>query len=316
MFQVRTGRMYRRFGLYNERLDQIPTFMGIEPPELFDTDHLFLSRTTDFMVHGEKALSKGKLTYALTTGNGEGGPILKATPLGFDGRFESDELQLIVGTSGYFSSMGSTKSASTVGFASGSPNGGILPWMDEDKFNVLGGFVEKKIGSVIIQSEYWTSTHNATRNATNTLSLINNAGINDFQRTNFLGSNASKDDASLTTDDIVTDVTYTSQTFYIRVAYNIETSKGQIVPYFFYDWMSNPETIQSKSWGGDNEAGLADDGKFSKPSIGVVFRPAPEVAIKLDGSMHIQQYNGETTSYPEVRLDFSFAFDALKAIIK
>jgi hypothetical protein len=72
--------------------------------------------------------------------------------------------------------------------------------------------------------------------------------------------------------------------------------------------MSHPESIQNKTYGGDDEAGLADDGIFWKPSAGVVFRPLPNVAIKLDGSYHIQEYNGKKVSYPELRLDFSFAF--------
>lgn len=33
---VRAGKLYRKFGLYNEKLDAVPTYMGIEPPELFD----------------------------------------------------------------------------------------------------------------------------------------------------------------------------------------------------------------------------------------------------------------------------------------
>jgi hypothetical protein len=74
LFQIRAGKMYRRFGLYNEKLDQIPTFIGIEPPELFDNDHLFLERTTNFMVHGAYELFKSKVSYALSTDNGEGGP--------------------------------------------------------------------------------------------------------------------------------------------------------------------------------------------------------------------------------------------------
>lgn len=59
---------------------------------------------------------------------------------------------------------------------------------------------------------------------------------------------------------------------------------------------------------GDNEAGYADDGEFLKPSLGVVYKPDPAVAIKLDGSTHIQKFNGKTESYPEVRLDVSCAF--------
>ncbi|WPP52287.1 hypothetical protein [Catalinimonas niigatensis] len=74
LFQIRAGKMYRRFGLYNEKLDQIPTFIGIEPPELFDNDHLFLERTTNFMVHGAYDFLNGKASYALSTDNGEDGP--------------------------------------------------------------------------------------------------------------------------------------------------------------------------------------------------------------------------------------------------
>jgi hypothetical protein len=72
--------------------------------------------------------------------------------------------------------------------------------------------------------------------------------------------------------------------------------------------MSHPENIQNKQYGGDDEAGLADDGKFLKPSVGLVYRPIPTVAIKLDGSYHSQQFNGKQVMYPELRLDFSFAF--------
>jgi hypothetical protein len=50
--QVRLGKTYRRFGLYNEILDATPTFIGIEPPELFDADHLMLTRTTNLMLSG------------------------------------------------------------------------------------------------------------------------------------------------------------------------------------------------------------------------------------------------------------------------
>ena len=314
ILQVRVGKMYRKFGLYNEKLDQTPTFIGIEPPELFDTDHLFITRTTNFMIHGEKEISKGTLSYAFTHDNGEGGPTNKVIPLGWDFRFKSQELGLIIGTSGFTSSITNEKSTSTVDFHSGSPKGGILPWMDGDHFTVVGGFAEKKIGKILIQTEFWNAKHNAIRNANNTLDLVQNGGINNFQRSNFLGSNASKDNSQLTEDDIVTNVTYNAQTFYVRLGYTIETNRGQFVPYVFFDWMSNPEVVKSKSWGGDNEAGLADNGKFAKPSLGLVYRPIPSVAIKLDGSVHSQKYNGETIMYPEVRLDFSFAFDALKGI--
>jgi len=175
-------------------------------------------------------------------------------------------------------------------------------------------FFEKKFGNFLIQSEYWTASHKAVRNAANTLEIVSNAGINDKQRENFLGNNASKADVDLTEADVVTNVNYTASTFYVRLAYEIQTPKGQIIPYVFYDWMSNNEVIQNKRYGGDNEAGFADDGKFSKPSIGVVYRPISQVAIKLDGSMHSQTFNGKRENYPEIRADISFAFNALKGL--
>jgi len=310
ILQVRVGKMYRRFGLYNERLDQIPTFIGIEAPELFDKDHLFLTRTTNFMVHGDYKLSEYDIIqYALTTDNGEGGPSDKATPLGWDLRLKSQTNSLIVGTSGYTSGGEAT---STVAFNNGSANGGILPWMEKDNYQVFGLFAEKQLGNLLIQAEYYTSPHQAVRNADNTLDLVQNANINSAQRTRFLGDNASKDNKDLTSADVVTKVNYTAQTWYVRLGYDIFTDKGQFIPYLFLDYMFNPELIQNKSYGGDNETGLSDDGKIYKPSLGLVYRPVQEVAIKLDGSLHMQKFNGQMYSYPEIRLDFSFAFDAMK----
>jgi hypothetical protein len=75
--------------------------------------------------------------------------------------------------------------------------------------------------------------------------------------------------------------------------------------------MNHPEVIQSKTYGGDNESGLADNGKFWKPSVGIVYKPSDQVAIKLDGSAHIQKFNGKTETFPEVRLDVSYAFTLL-----
>ena len=59
-------------------------------------------------------------------------------------------------------------------------------------------------------------------------------------------------------------------------------------------------------FGGDNEAGLSDDGQFVKVTGGMVYRPDPAVALKVDGSTHIQQFNGETIQYPELRASLSY----------
>lgn len=307
-FQVRVGKMYRKFGLYNERLDQIPTFIGIEAPEMLDADHLFLTRTTNFMIHGEFQNPRSVISYALMTDNGEGGPKKGVVSLGWDLRYKSYVNSLIIGTSGYSSSISDRKTTSTVDFGSGSPRGGILPWMDGDRFNVMGVFLEKQIGKFLIQSEYYNSAHEAERNPNMVLAMINNAGLNAAQRDRFLVSNEDLPNEMLSAFDIKRHVTYNVQTWYIRLGYNIQSTIGQFVPYVFLDWMSHPEVIQNKDFGGDDESGLADDGKFWKPSAGLVYRPVSNVAIKLDGSYHIQNFNGKSVAYPELRLDFSFAF--------
>jgi hypothetical protein len=307
-FQIRIGKMYRRFGLYNEKLDQIPTFTGIEPPEIFDTDHLFITRTTNLMVHGIWTTGSTDLQYSLTTENGEGGAAKGVTPLGWDFRLKSDRNQLVVGTSGFTSSVNGKNTTSTVAFGDGSPKGGILPWMDGDNFFLTGLFAEKQLGNFNIQAEYWLARHDAIRNPDNVLTIVREAGINPQQRKRFLGDNRDKTDDELTTDDVIVPVKYNVKTYYIRVAYNIDTRVGQFVPYVFLDWMSNPEVINNRTYGGDKESGLADDGVFTKTSAGVVYRPIPTVAIKFDGSVHTQRFNGQSVDYPEIRLDFSWAF--------
>lgn len=309
-WQLQVGQMYRRFGLYNEKLDQIPTFVGIEPPELFDTDHLFLTRTTNLMLHGERLFSQGKFLYALSSGQAEGGSAKDNIPLGWDFRYQSDQNGIIIGTSGYASSVNGQTVTSTTSFGDGPSRGGVLPWMQADQFNVLGGFIEKRISKFLIQTAYWRASHQGIRNPNDVLTIIREAGINLNQRANFLGENTLIPNDELTPNDVITEANYVTSTFYTRISYNIQTNAGQFVPYFFYDELSNPETIASKTFGGDNEAGIADDGRFSKISLGVVYRPINKVAIKLDMSSHSQEFNGEQISYPEVRLDFSFGFDA------
>ncbi|MDD9940239.1 MAG: hypothetical protein OXU20_04155, partial [Myxococcales bacterium] len=65
-------------------------------------------------------------------------------------------------------------------------------------------------------------------------------------------------------------------------------------------------TIAKKDLGGDGEAGISDDGKFQKYTLGTVFRPVPQVALKLDGSAHVQDFNGKSEFYPEIRISFSY----------
>ena len=69
---IRAGKIYRKFGLYNEILDAVPTYYGIEPPELFDKDHLIISRTTTLMLHGAVDAGTGILNYSISNDSGEG----------------------------------------------------------------------------------------------------------------------------------------------------------------------------------------------------------------------------------------------------
>ena len=314
---IRAGKSYRNFGLYNDKLDQVPTFIGIEAPELFDTDHLFLSRTSDFMLHGLQYFRSGTLFYSLTTGNSEGNSLSNVTPIGADIRFKSEKKELIIGSSAYTSNIFKKASSPSNSYKKQSSHGGILPWMKNDKYQVYGGFIEKKIGQFLIQTEYWISPHKGRRDPIKVIDLIQNSQLTQNQINKLTTyDNPSKDYTEMPATSIIEHSNYVSQTFYVRCSYIFNSNKGQFIPYLFLDWMSNPEMIANPTFGGDNEAGLADNGTFTKPSIGLLYRPINEVAIKLDGSLHSQLTNNSRSLYPEIRLDFSFSFNALERLTK
>lgn len=300
--QARVGKIYRKFGLYNEILDAVPTYYGIEPPEMFDGDHLLISRTTTLMLFGSAPLGVGALHYSVSTDNGEGSDISEKTfPLGFDLHYQFNGRDYTIGVSGYTSG-GATNSDIALG--EGSPKSGVLPWMAADSFSVFAGYVEAKIENLTLQFEYAQADHKAKRDPEAVLTLLGKAGLNTRQRERLLKNPAEGD--SLANINTVGD--HVIKTWYVRAGYSIETSIGEIAPYVQWDWYSNPETIAKKKYGGDNEAGVADDGVFSKATIGIVLRPIPQVALKLDGSSHIYKFHGEDTSYPEGRLDVSYTF--------
>ena len=87
-----------------------------------------------------------------------------------------------------------------------------------------------------------------------------------------------------------------------------ETARGEFGPYLQWDAYRNPELVASKKFGGDDEAGAADDGAFTKATAGIVYRPIPQVAFKFDASQHRYTLLGRAVSYPELRLDLSYAF--------
>lgn len=289
---VRAGKTYRRFGLYNEILDAVPTFLGIEAPELFDQDHLLLTRTTNLMVHGQLAFDDSSVVYALMTGNDE--RASDEIPLGVDLYFDWAET-LRIGTSFYTTGGDAAPTRET-----GSPVGAVLNWMEKDRYMVFGGYGQLRTGGFSLEAAYWQAQHEATRDPDKVIGLLE-AGLNPRQLAHF-----GLDGDAPTAADVPVEVSYTVQAFYARMGYAFETDAGEIIPYVQLDFYRNPETIQSKRFGGDNEAGLSDDGQFIKPTVGIAYRPDPAVALKVDGSTHIQQFNEETVQYPEIRVSLSY----------
>ncbi len=300
-FNLRVGKIYRKFGLYNEILDAVPTYYGIEAPEAFDGDHLLISRTTTAMAYGFVRAGAGKLSYSLSTDNGEGRDVENTLPLGADVNYNFGRGNYTVGVSGYTSG-GATNGDRTVG--GGSPKSGVLPWMARDSFTVVNAYAEARVNSLTLQAEWAQADHKAQRDAAAVVQVVNGAGINGAQRARFLID----PNGPVTAANVRRSGDHTIQTWYLRAGYSKETSKGELGPYLQWDAYSNPETIASKRFGGDDEAGVADDGKFTKGTVGLVYRPVPQVAFKVDASVHRYRFLGRSVSYPELRIDLSYAF--------
>lgn len=309
LLQLRAGRMYRRFDLFNEKLDQAPAFLGIEVPELFDRDHLMVPRYAIFSIHGYRTFRDLELSYELDTDNPEGGAAKGVFPLGFDLRVRSP--RLVAGLSGYLSSVGAHRNAPSVAIGEGPATGGVLPWMKDDRYVVAGGFAEIDLAPLVLQGGYWLAHHSATRDPAAVLSLLP-GGLNDRQRRRFFGDAAGAPDDELGAADVVPRARFLVHSAYLRAGYTFSTRRGTLTPYALFDVMSHPELIASKAHGGDGEAGLADDGRFYKPTLGLVYKPYNELVIKLDASLHTQKFNGAYESYPEIRADLSYAFELLE----
>lgn len=290
--KFRLGKLYRPFGLYNEILDAVPTYIGIEPPELFDGDHLMLTRTTNAMLHGQAAAGAGFVNYALTTGNDE--RESSQTPYGADLNYTLDT-RIKVGVS-YYNSGGYAKPLNGIGTNGVEGEfGGVLPWMDADKFTVLGAYFQYRDDRWTAQIATYEADHDAIRNTTSTNSICGNANMSTASRTRFgcggtLNSNGD----------------YKVRTSYARLGYTVPVTKGTITPYVQYDIYENKETIFDKTWGGDKEAGVADDGSFDKATAGLVYQPNYALALKTDYSQHFQKINAEDKNYGEIRFSFSY----------
>ena len=294
---LRAGKTYRRFGLYNEILDAVPTFIGIEPPEIFDKDHLLLTRTTTFMLHGTTELGSAVLNYSVTSGNDERDG--KAIPLGADAYIELP-FGLRLGSS-FYTTGGNAVPSRAVG--DGSPRGGVANWMTRDKYFIVGGYAQLKRAGWILQAEYWHAKHNALRDPDALALLAEDGSLNAAQRNRFWVDGDP-------TRGFNRRAKYAVNAFYFRGGYEIAVGAlSSVTPYVQFDYYQNPETVNNKSLGGDNEAGLSDDGSFEKYTLGVVLRPVPQAALKIDGSGHRQDFNGKSEFYPEIRFSLSYLWE-------
>lgn len=294
---LRVGKTYRRFGLYNEILDAVPTFIGIEPPELFDKDHLLLTRTTSIMVHGQAEAGPATINYSVTTGNDERDD--KAIPIGADVYIDLPE-GLRLGSS-FYTTGGDAVPSRAVG--DGSPRGGVADWMTHDRFLIVGGYAQLERQNLVLQAEFWDAKHDGERDPDALAVLAAEGNLNRKQLARLFEGG---DPAGTP----ITEVNYHVRTFYARGGYTIPFgTRASITPYGQLDYYSNPETINNKSLGGDNEAGLSDDGKFTKFTLGMVLRPLPQVALKVDASGHLQNFNQRSEFYPEIRFSLSYLWE-------
>jgi hypothetical protein len=287
---VRAGKLYRPWGLYNEILEEVPSYIGIEAPEMFDEEHLLLSRTTNFMLHGRWESGEHRVAYALTTGNDEraGGEV----PLGGDLRYSWRGMATL-GTSYY----------STMGDAAPGQEGGVLPWMSRDDYQAYGGYLEVKWEGVLVQAEYWQALHDAERDPAKVVALADTV-LNERQARRFGIDPADPDRA-----DVATDAHYVVTTWYARLGYTLDTELvGQVVPYLRYDAYRNPEMIRDAAFGGDEQAGLADDGRFSALTLGVLVRPFESLALKVEASDHAREFNGAMEQNAVFRASLSYGW--------
>ncbi len=298
---VRAGKMYRRFGLYNEILDATPTFIGIKEPEILDEDHLMITRTTNLMLLGAYVRDVHKVEYSVTTGRDE--REHDQIPLGTDVNYSYEDA-LKVGVS-YYDSMGKARPGVAVG--QGSPKGGVADWMAEDRYRVVNAYVQVARGPWLAQLEYAVSRHRARRDPASTLLLADpSAHLSPIQYQRFFTDPFDDEQPGLA--DVIQDARYTAHAAYFRLGYEI--SDGKLMPYVQGDYFKNPEIVPLRAFGGDSEAGYDDRGRFHKGTLGFMYRPISPIALKVEyGSHFFLKWGGVSYVAPELRASFSYLWE-------
>jgi hypothetical protein len=293
---LRLGKTYRRFGLYNEILDAAPTFPGVEAPEFLVEGQQLLTRTTNVMLHGTWVRGDDRLQYTLHTGNDE--IATTEVPIGGDVRYALGDM-LLFGSSFYWSG-GAARPTRNVG--NGPPLGGVINWMADDKFYVVGGYAQLTRNNLLVQVEYWRAHHDAERNPA--AMLLVGAGAERLSprlRQRFFNG---VDDPMLT--DVNINTAYEVQTAWSRIAYELDLGgAGAITPYVHLDWYSHPEAVDGSALGG-NEAGLSDDGVLYKTVVGGVYRAIPQLAVKAELNPHIVLIDGSRGVFSPFQISISY----------
>lgn len=308
IFKLRVGKLYRRFGLYNEILDTVPSFIGIEPPVSLVGNRPMLTRTTNAMVHGKVGLAGVTIAYAATLGKDENSPADDVWTPGFDLNIDWNST-ILVGSS-YYDTIGTV--VPDVELGQGSPSGGVAPWMAHDGYRVFGGYGRLNIGNFLLQAEGWISPHQAVRDPARVVVVAQNAQhFSDANRARMglVGPTYSPEQVTTAAD-------YTYRTFDVRAAYTFELGgnddAAEITPYVNVDYIKNSESIADPAYGGDGQAGESPSGVMMHARIGAVFKPVPVVALKLELTRAMVDYGNQWATDNEVWVSLSYQWSLVE----
>jgi hypothetical protein len=297
--------MYRRFGLYNEILDTVPSFIGIEVPVSISGPRPMLTRTTNLMVHGRASFGPMSLSYSATAGKDEASVDDDVISPGFDLNLDWNST-LLFGAS-YYNTGGTVVPDVVLG--DGAPAGGVAPWMVEDRYQVYGGYARLTLGSFLLQGEGWISPHHGTRDPAKVLLLAQNAthfSAASRARMGVLGANP-------TVDQVTTDASYSYVTADVRMAYTFDVGTDrdpvELTPYVDFEYTRDLESISDEVYGGDGEAGQSPRGRMIHARLGLVTKPVPPVAFKVEVTSAMFDYGNTWASYLELFLSLSYQWE-------
>ncbi|KAA3596586.1 MAG: hypothetical protein DWQ06_15050 [Calditrichaeota bacterium] len=294
-FKISGGKIYRPFGLYNETLDASASFVGIDAPEYLDENHPIVPRTTTLLFHGGGNLERNHFRYAISFDSGEQNDGT-ALAYGWDVSNEFYDIFKV----GYSFYRTEEKRGPKNKIGEGSPEGGVLPWVANEKYFVWGGYLQADYWNFTLQSAWWKANHKGQRSQEQLQILKDSAALNDFQRVRFFGT--SENTFNL-------DFDYAVKTWFTKIYYTWDSEKtGQWIPYYNFEFYQNPETISEVEFGGDDKAGNSDGGKFNKHTFGFSYKPNSKIAFKTDVSTYRYTLDTKKEHFNAFRIQFAYTF--------